>query len=72
MSVDNGAMVKVDTVPVPSPDLLGDLLGPLAIEGMPVATIAAVPASGFEAVSSTVGALALATIGEESNSVQVV
>lgn len=70
--VDNGTVGKVDPAPVPSPDLLGDLLGPLAIEGPPVVAIPSEQnlVSDLESAPSTVGALALATLTEEENSVQ--
>lgn len=57
----------------PSPDLLGDLLGPLAIEGPPdtSATIEQNLVSGLGTSSSTIDELALATLGEQPNSVQV-
>jgi len=73
MSKENGTVSKVDAEPTPSPDLLGDLLGPLAIEGPPSAAVVAeqnlVP--GGDATPEAIGALALATVGEESNAVQV-
>jgi AP-2 complex subunit alpha len=49
-------------------DLLADLLGPLAIEGPPAEQH---PAQGLEANQSSVGDLALATLEDQSNSVQV-
>ncbi|KAJ1299140.1 hypothetical protein BS78_01G509000 [Paspalum vaginatum] len=49
-------------------DLLADLLGPLAIEGPPA--VEQHPAQGLDANQSTVGDLALATLEDQSNSVQ--
>ncbi|CAN6302595.1 unnamed protein product [Urochloa humidicola] len=49
-------------------DLLADLLGPLAIEGPPA--VEQYPAQGLEATQSPVGDLALATLEDQSNSVQ--
>ncbi|ONK80440.1 uncharacterized protein A4U43_C01F17740 [Asparagus officinalis] len=69
MSRENGAVNKVDREPVPSPDLIGDLL---AIEGPPSAAVPAeqnmVPS--VDATADAIGALALATVNEESNTVQ--
>lgn len=69
---ENGTIVKVDAEPVPSPDLLGDLLGPLAIEGLPSVSVAAEQniKLGVQATPDIIGALALATVSEESNAVQ--
>jgi AP-2 complex subunit alpha len=50
-------------------DLLADLLGPLAIEGPPAA-VEQNPVQGLEANESPVGDLALATLEDQSNSVQ--
>lgn len=69
---ENGAIVLADqdSAPEPSPDLLGDLLGPLAIEGSSPSAEQN-PAAGMESSpTDAIGALALATVGEESNSVQ--
>lgn len=57
----------------PSPDLLGDLLSPLAIEAPPVASVQSEhnTVSGSEGTSIAVDALALATVEEQTNSVQV-
>ncbi|KAF3794602.1 ALPHA-ADR AP-2 complex subunit alpha-1 [Nymphaea thermarum] len=69
----NGTTAKVDPQQAPpSPDLLGDLLGPLAIEGPPdtSATIEQNLVSGLGTSSSTIDELALATVGEQPNSVQ--
>ncbi|WOG95938.1 hypothetical protein DCAR_0415267 [Daucus carota subsp. sativus] len=56
----------------PSPDLLGDLLSPLAIEAPPVASVQSEhnTVSGSEGTSIAVDALALATVEEQTNSVQ--
>jgi AP-2 complex subunit alpha len=50
-------------------DLLADLLGPLAIEGPP--PVEQHPPQGLEANQSSVGDLALATLEDQSKSVQV-
>lgn len=50
-------------------DLLADLLGPLAIEGPPA--VEQYPAQGLDTNQSPVGDLALATLEDQSNSVQV-
>ncbi|KAK9279535.1 hypothetical protein L1049_013214 [Liquidambar formosana] len=67
----NGTLSTVDPQP-PSPDLLGDLLGPLAIEGPPVASVHSeqniIP--GLEGVSNTVDAAAIVPVEEQNNSVQ--
>ncbi|KAG9151261.1 hypothetical protein Leryth_002811 [Lithospermum erythrorhizon] len=70
----NGALTIVDTQPPASssPDLLGDLLGPLAAEGPPSA--AAQPeqdmVSRTESSTSMENALAIAPIDEHTNTVQ--
>jgi AP-2 complex subunit alpha len=51
-------------------DLLADLLGPLAIEGPPAA-VEQNPVQGLEANESPIGDLALATLEDQSNSLQV-
>ncbi|XP_020581608.1 AP-2 complex subunit alpha-1-like [Phalaenopsis equestris] len=61
---------KVDTESVPSPDLLGDLLGPLAIEGPPSALIPEKQSQGIEANPSSPDALALAPLDDQPSSVQ--
>ncbi|GKV16639.1 hypothetical protein SLEP1_g27254 [Rubroshorea leprosula] len=71
LSVANGTLSTVDPQP-PSADLLGDLLGPLAIEGPPAA---AVPSehnvvSGLEGIPNVVDGAAIVPVGEETNSVQ--
>lgn len=73
---ENGSMNKVTPQDVPSPDLLGDLLGPLAIEGpavpaAPVEQKARNLLSTLEATPEAAGTLALATTDDHSNSVQV-
>jgi AP-2 complex subunit alpha len=50
-------------------DLLADLLGPLAIEGPPA--VEQNPTQGLNSNQSPVGDLALATLDDQSNSVQV-
>ncbi|KAL6967099.1 hypothetical protein U1Q18_032902 [Sarracenia purpurea var. burkii] len=66
----NGTLTVVDPQP---PDLLGDLLDPLAIEGPPGAAVQAdhnlVP--GAEGASNAEDALAIALVGEQTNTVQV-
>ncbi|XP_062209591.1 AP-2 complex subunit alpha-1-like [Phragmites australis] len=54
--------------PASPADLLADLLGPLAIEGPPA--VEQQPAQGLEANQSSVGDLTLATLEDQSNSVQ--
>ncbi|KAG0448849.1 hypothetical protein HPP92_027635 [Vanilla planifolia] len=65
-----GAVGKVDLEQAPSPDLLGDLLGPLAIEGPPSAPIAAEKVHGLETNPGSPGPLALASLGDQLNTVQ--
>ncbi|KAH7667049.1 Clathrin/coatomer adaptor adaptin-like N-terminal protein [Dioscorea alata] len=72
MAKVNGTVYKIDAQPVPSADLLGDLLGPLAIEG-PLGTTPSEeqnPISGYEATPNSADALALSTLTEESDAVQ--
>ncbi|KAL3518479.1 hypothetical protein ACH5RR_021068 [Cinchona calisaya] len=70
----NGALTVVDPQPpaTPAADLLGDLLGPLAIEGPPGA--AAEPehnmASGLAGPPNTAEALAIAPVEDQMNTVQ--
>ncbi|KAH7838795.1 hypothetical protein Vadar_031259 [Vaccinium darrowii] len=69
----NGILTVVDPQPPePSADILGDLLSPLAIEGPPGA--ASQPnynlAPGAEGVSNAEDALAIAPVGEQTNTVQ--
>ncbi|XP_010933729.1 AP-2 complex subunit alpha-2 [Elaeis guineensis] len=72
LTKENGTVSTVDPASTQSADILGDLLGPLAIEGPPAAAVSAeqnmVP--GLEATPDAAGALALATVGDQSNSVQ--
>ncbi|KAH7655788.1 DNA-3-methyladenine glycosylase AlkA N-terminal protein [Dioscorea alata] len=72
MAKVNGTVDKIDAQPVPSADLLGDLLGPLAIEGPPGTTPSEEqnPISGYEAAPNSADALALSTLTEESDAVQ--
>ncbi|KAF8403200.1 hypothetical protein HHK36_011299 [Tetracentron sinense] len=73
LTQSNGTLSKVDPQPAtPSADLLGDLLGPLAIEGPPGVAVPAEqnPSPGLEGVPNAADALALAHIEEQSNSVQ--
>uniref|UniRef100_A0A0D3FCW6 AP-2 complex subunit alpha n=1 Tax=Oryza barthii TaxID=65489 RepID=A0A0D3FCW6_9ORYZ len=56
--------------PASQADLLADLLGPLAIEGPPAA-VEQNPVQGLETNQSPVGDLALATLEDQSNSVQI-
>ena len=73
MAKVNGTLDKIDAQPVPSADLLGDLLGPLAIEGPPGTTPSEEqnPISGYEDVPNSADALALSTLTEQSDAVQV-
>ncbi|WOL06225.1 AP-2 complex subunit alpha-1-like [Canna indica] len=75
LSNENGSINKVVPQEVSSADLLGDLLGPLAIEGPPV------PAgpveqkdqsllSALEATPEAAGPLALAIVDDQPNSIQ--
>ncbi|KAK4492238.1 hypothetical protein RD792_003039, partial [Penstemon davidsonii] len=69
----NGALTIVDPQPpiTPSPDLLGDLLGPLAIEGHTGIAPQSDPnmGSGFEGGTNP-DALAIASVEEQTNTVQ--
>ncbi|KAL8496454.1 hypothetical protein ACS0TY_020244 [Phlomoides rotata] len=69
----NGVLTVVDPQPpsTTSPDLLGDLLGPLAIEGPPGAAPQSDPrvSSGLEG-GANADALAIAPVEEQSNTVQ--
>ncbi|OWM68960.1 hypothetical protein CDL15_Pgr025147 [Punica granatum] len=66
----NGTLSKTDSQP-PSADLLGDLLGPLAIEGPPGAVHSEQTAvSGVEGVPSAADAAAIVPLEEQTNSVQ--
>uniref|UniRef100_A0A2P2MSU4 AP-1 complex subunit gamma n=1 Tax=Rhizophora mucronata TaxID=61149 RepID=A0A2P2MSU4_RHIMU len=68
----NGILTKLDPQP-PSADPLGDLLGPLAIEGPPaIDTQSEQPAvSGLEGSPSAVDGAAIVPIVKQENSVQV-
>ncbi|XP_043704839.1 AP-2 complex subunit alpha-1-like [Telopea speciosissima] len=69
----NGAISNVDPQPAtPSADIVGNLLDPLAIEGPPGAALSAQQnaVSGLEGAPIAADALALAPVGEQSNSVQ--
>lgn len=73
MSQANGTLATVDPQP-PSADLLGDLLGPLAIEGLPGAAVLSEPnaVSGLEGVPIPADdAAAIVPVGKDTNSVQV-
>lgn len=72
LTQENGTLSKVEPQPAPpSADLLGDLLGPLAIEGPPIAASSEQNlVSGLDTVPSASDALALASVVEQSNSVQ--
>ncbi|XWS28631.1 hypothetical protein CRYUN_Cryun25bG0087400 [Craigia yunnanensis] len=69
-SQENGTLSKVDPLP-PSADLLGDLLGPLAIEGPRGATIQSEhnAVSGLEVGPDAVDGSAIVAV-EETNTVQ--
>ncbi|XP_072988397.1 AP-2 complex subunit alpha-2-like [Typha latifolia] len=69
---ENGTVGTVEPEPITSADILGDLLGPLAIEGP---SAGAVPAeqnliSGLDATTTAAGPLALATLDDQSSSIQ--
>ena len=63
-------MSIVDSQP-PSADLLGDLLGPLAIEGPPSSSVHLQPSSNSGVEGTVVEATAIVPAGEQANSVQV-
>ena len=74
MTQANGTLTVVDPQPPePSADLLSDLLGPLAIEGPPGSAAQSernlVP--GTEGMPNVEDALAIAPVGEQTNTVQV-
>ncbi|OMO58285.1 hypothetical protein CCACVL1_25502 [Corchorus capsularis] len=71
LSHENGTLSKVDPQP-PSADLLGDLLGPLAIEGPPGATVQSEhnAVSGMEGGPGAVDVSAIVPIEEQENTVQ--
>uniref|UniRef100_A0A5B7AVA0 AP-2 complex subunit alpha n=1 Tax=Davidia involucrata TaxID=16924 RepID=A0A5B7AVA0_DAVIN len=70
----NGTLTVMDPQPTTSSggDLLGDLLGPLAIEGPPGAAVQSEHnlVSGVEGASYAEERLAIATVGEQANTVQ--
>jgi hypothetical protein len=71
LSQANGTLTTVDPQPA-SGDLLGDLLGPLAIEGPPGAIQSEPNAvSGLEGVPSSADYAAIVPVGEQTNTVQV-
>lgn len=71
LSQENGTLSTVDPQPA-SADLLGDLLGPLAIEGPPGTAVQSQPSviPGVGGDSNAVDAAAIVPVGEEQNSVQ--
>ncbi|XVF19796.1 hypothetical protein REPUB_Repub11eG0141700 [Reevesia pubescens] len=71
LSQENGTLSKVDPQP-PSADLLGDLLGPLAIEGPPGATVQSEhnAVSGLEGGPDAVEGSAIVPVEEQTNTVQ--
>eukprot|EP00258_Populus_trichocarpa_P019459 XP_006384679.2 AP-2 complex subunit alpha-1 isoform X2 [Populus trichocarpa] len=70
LSQANGTLTTVDPQPA-SGDLLGDLLGPLAIEGPPGAVQSEPNAvSGLEGVPSSADYAAIVPVGEQTNTVQ--
>ncbi|XWS73975.1 hypothetical protein CRYUN_Cryun02cG0175500 [Craigia yunnanensis] len=71
LSQENGTLSKVDSQP-PSADLLGDLLGPLAIEGPPGATVKSEhnAVSGLEGGPDAVDDSAIVPVEEQTNTVQ--
>lgn len=68
----NGTLSKLEPQTSPPPDLLGDLLGPLAIEGPPGDSFQSEPrvVSGLEGVPNAADATAIVPVGEQANSVQ--
>ncbi|KHN27686.1 AP-2 complex subunit alpha-2 [Glycine soja] len=69
LSQENGTLSIVDSQP-PSADLLGDLLGPLAIEGPPSSSVHLQPSSNSGVEGTVVEATAIVPAGEQANSVQ--
>ncbi|XVE59497.1 hypothetical protein DITRI_Ditri05aG0050500 [Diplodiscus trichospermus] len=71
LSQENGTSSKVDSQP-PSADLLGDLLGPLAIEGPPGATVQSEhnALSGLEGGPDGVNGSAIVPVEQQTNTVQ--
>ncbi|XP_059659340.1 AP-2 complex subunit alpha-1-like [Cornus florida] len=73
LTQENGALSVVDPQPpVPPTDVLGDLLGPLAIEGPPGAAVQSEHSlvSGLEVVLNAEESLAIATVEEQTNTIQ--
>lgn len=72
LSQANGTLTTVDPQP-PSADLLGDLLGPLAIEGPPGAANQSQQnvAAGLEDVANAGNGAAIVPVEEQTNTVQV-
>ncbi|KAB5561569.1 hypothetical protein DKX38_006526 [Salix brachista] len=72
LSQANGTLTTVDPQPA-SVDLLGDLLGPLAIEGPPGAAVQFElnAVSGLEGVPSSADYAAIVPVGEQTNTVQL-
>lgn len=69
LSQENGTLNQVDSQQ-PSPDLLGDLLGPLAIEGPPSSSVHPQPSSNPGTEGTVVDATAIVPVGQEASSVQ--
>jgi AP-2 complex subunit alpha len=70
LSQENGTLNQVDSQQ-PSADLLGDLLGPLAIEGPPSSSVHPQPSSNPGIEGTVVDATAIVPAGQEASSVQV-
>jgi AP-2 complex subunit alpha len=69
LSQENGTLNQVDSQQ-PSADLLGDLLGPLAIEGPPSSSVHPQPSSNPGIEGTVVDATAIVPAGQEASSVQ--
>ncbi|KAI4334294.1 hypothetical protein L6164_019004 [Bauhinia variegata] len=69
LSQENGTLSKVDPQPPPA-DLLGDLLGPLAIEGPPTSTAQPHTNINSGVEGTVVNATAIVPAGEQTESVQ--
>nr|XP_027187497.1 AP-2 complex subunit alpha-1-like isoform X2 [Cicer arietinum] len=69
LSQENGTLNEVDS-PLPSADLLGDLLGPLAIEGPPSSSAHPQPSSNPGMEGAAVEATAIVPAGQQANTVQ--